>query len=373
MLRTQMADKLPARRISVHRSGTCLQRARSARATERDIVPASVHEVLRSSGRPLDAATRSFFEPRFGQDFSAVRVHTDTQAAESTRSVDALAYTVGHDIMFDTGQYQPGSQAGQQLLVHELTHVVQQSGQQASTLQTLSVGPANDGYEREAEAMARGIPGDTFSLKTPTLQRQTDALSDQTPTDEAEPLGPADNPAQNLDDSTCVQPSAVHLVSSHQVQFPNHLTGGGSAGICAVMQALPIVTNLCPRSIHEEVTLASGATCPNSLFVGGLCSGSSTFTPGLNQSATCSSLTIPATGFTDLHAAKVRGVSVLHDSTRNPSGLARCGYICNQRYYTQAGTTQRTIGRFQIRYEVVSATRDGGPVTDVTAIKTAVP
>ena len=58
-------------------------------------VPPIVHEVLRSPGQPLDAATRAFMEPRFGHDFSGVRVHTDAQAADSARAVNAQAYTVG--------------------------------------------------------------------------------------------------------------------------------------------------------------------------------------------------------------------------------------------------------------------------------------
>ena len=65
--------------------------------------PSSVHEVLRSPGQPLDAATRAFFEPRFGRDFSGVRMHTDAAAAQSARDVNARAYTVGRNIAFDSG------------------------------------------------------------------------------------------------------------------------------------------------------------------------------------------------------------------------------------------------------------------------------
>jgi hypothetical protein len=78
------------------------------------------------SGQPLDAATRALFEPRFGYDFSGVRVHTGEKAAESARSVSALAYTVGSDVVFGRGQYSPGIHAGNRLLAHELAHVVQQ-------------------------------------------------------------------------------------------------------------------------------------------------------------------------------------------------------------------------------------------------------
>jgi hypothetical protein len=85
-------------------------------------VPLIVHEVLRSPGQPLDSQTRAFFEPRFGHDFSKVRVHTDTRASESTRAVNALAYTVGQDVAFASGQYAPRTDAGARLLAHELAH-----------------------------------------------------------------------------------------------------------------------------------------------------------------------------------------------------------------------------------------------------------
>ena len=90
--------------------------------------PPSVHETLRSSGRPLEPATRAYMEPRFGTDFGAVRVHTDAKAGESARQVDSLAYTVGNSIVFRTGSYQPESGAGRRLLAHELAHVTQQGG-----------------------------------------------------------------------------------------------------------------------------------------------------------------------------------------------------------------------------------------------------
>jgi Domain of unknown function (DUF4157) len=96
--------------------------------TGQTTAPPIVHDVLRSPGQPLDAATRGFMEPRFGYDFSRVRVHTGATAEQSAHDVEALAYTVGHDIVFGAGRFVPGTQEGQRLLAHELTHVVQQSG-----------------------------------------------------------------------------------------------------------------------------------------------------------------------------------------------------------------------------------------------------
>jgi M6 family metalloprotease-like protein len=112
-----------------------------------------VEEVLRSPGRPLDAETRAVMEPHFGHDFSKVRVHTDTSANESAHAINALAYTVGPQIVFGAGHYRPGTTTGRQLLAHELTHVVQQQGQ-PSALHSLRVGPSSDAYEAEAERTA---------------------------------------------------------------------------------------------------------------------------------------------------------------------------------------------------------------------------
>ncbi|MBE9514412.1 MAG: DUF4157 domain-containing protein [Chloroflexi bacterium] len=87
---------------------------------------------LKGGGRPLPPSVRDFFEPRFSQDFSQVRIHTDARAAELARTVDARAFTVGRDIMFGAGQYEPGTSEGEKLLAHELTHVVQQASHKAS-------------------------------------------------------------------------------------------------------------------------------------------------------------------------------------------------------------------------------------------------
>ncbi len=81
---------------------------------------------LREGGQPLPESVRNYFEPRFGYDFSQVRVHTDMRAAESARSVNAQAYTVGQNIVFEKGQYSPSAKAGKKLLAHELTHTIQQ-------------------------------------------------------------------------------------------------------------------------------------------------------------------------------------------------------------------------------------------------------
>jgi len=89
--------------------------------------PSIIHEVLAGLGQPLDSATQGFMEPRFGYDFSHVRIHINANAAKSVEAVNALAFTMGNNIVFGAGQYQPLSPDGKRLLSHELTHVIQQS------------------------------------------------------------------------------------------------------------------------------------------------------------------------------------------------------------------------------------------------------
>jgi hypothetical protein len=124
-------------------------------------VPPIVHEVLRSPGRPLDSTTRTFMETRFGHDFSHVRLHTDTRAAESARAVNAQAYTVGRDVVFGTGQYWPEAYDGRKLLVHELVHVVQQSRPTSPAPMTRWISSGQHlQYDREAESRANTIDAD---------------------------------------------------------------------------------------------------------------------------------------------------------------------------------------------------------------------
>ncbi len=109
-------------------------------------------DVLRRPGRPLGPATREFFEPRFGHDFSRLRVHTDAEAGASARAMNAEAYTVGRDLVFAPGRFSPGTPAGQALLAHELAHAVQQSGGSR---------PAGPGAaaSRPAGSLPRSVPG----------------------------------------------------------------------------------------------------------------------------------------------------------------------------------------------------------------------
>jgi hypothetical protein len=114
--------------------------------------------ILYGGGKPLSAQDRNFFEPRFGADFSRVRIHSDEPAAELARTFQAQALTVGGHIVFGAGRYAPTSTEGRKLLAHELTHVVQQSGSygRAPSVQLKGRGPGSCGFLDEAAATVLG-------------------------------------------------------------------------------------------------------------------------------------------------------------------------------------------------------------------------
>ena len=138
-----LARKCTGKDCPLEKETSLLQRRANLSAPTVNEAPPIVHDVLRSSGQPLDNSTRAFMEPRFNQDFSHVRVHTDAKAAESAHAVNALAYTVGRDIVMRREEYAPTTTAGKRLLAHELAHVVQQGGSQR--LQKLQVGAVGIG------------------------------------------------------------------------------------------------------------------------------------------------------------------------------------------------------------------------------------
>jgi hypothetical protein len=131
-------------------------------------VPSVVHDVLNSPGQPLDTVTRAFMEPRFGHDFSRVRVHTDSRAAQSAQEVNALAYTVGNQLVFAPRQYEPNSQRGKKILAHELMHVVQQGAGVSGVQSKLSIGEAGDASEHQADRVADAVvAGESVSSISP--------------------------------------------------------------------------------------------------------------------------------------------------------------------------------------------------------------
>ncbi len=223
-------------------------------------VPPIVYDVLRSPGQPLDRKTREFFEPKFGADFGDVRVHTDARAAESAHAVNALAYTVGHDLVFAPGRYAPGTAAGQRLLAHELTHTVQQSDVTVPSLLRMDEGP-NDLGEREASQVAEDLtrPG------TVSISQHGKGILERKG---AGPQSPKRQPARRADVPTLVvSPSASNhrpcacLVVIHNDEKNAKDTAQRLHRLCSYNMAL-----LEPAGGSRNVTIAGKSIDPNELF-----------------------------------------------------------------------------------------------------------
>jgi hypothetical protein len=143
---------LAAKRASPGATNVAAEKSGSARSGL--IAPS---QLKKSGGQPLAQATRVLLEPKFGHDFGHVRVHTDASADRAARDIGARAFTSGHHILFAQNQYAPYSPAGQRLLVHELSHVVQQRSLPAPVLDWLPVSRPGDSFERSADAAAEAV------------------------------------------------------------------------------------------------------------------------------------------------------------------------------------------------------------------------
>ena len=149
-----------------------------ARATVRPLGHRFRPVPQRSSERPggAEASTRFGLEERLGHDFGQVRIHADAEAAQSAHAVHAQAYTLGRHIVMGQDRYQPHSAAGMQLLIHELTHVVQQGNPTADLAPARSISHHDDPSEREADHVARTLIGPSRTLAPPGMLQRQDAL-----------------------------------------------------------------------------------------------------------------------------------------------------------------------------------------------------
>lgn len=132
-------------------------------AASMDEQPSPVHEVISGGGRPLEPEVRADMEQRLGHDFSDVRVHDDGRAHESATAVNAHAYTVGSNVVFQRDRYDPSSTEGRTTLAHELTHVVQQRNGPVDGTPApggIRVSDPGDRFEREAAATAARVVSD---------------------------------------------------------------------------------------------------------------------------------------------------------------------------------------------------------------------
>lgn len=224
-----------------------------------------VNDVISSSGQPLDPATRAFFEPRFGHDFSQVRVHAGDRAAESARAVQARAYTVGKHIVFGAKQFAPGSTEGRRLLAHELTHVIQQGGADST------VAPEDDSEDSTLQRAATSSVGASREISRQVTPKLSSGLM----------LQRANCPC--CEDSIAISnisqiDNATHMGHSFDVDIGLSYPASGPSGSCTLewweKTNVPAIPGHPPNTWTDMYALV-----PNS----------PTFAPWNNRSEVCAS------------------------------------------------------------------------------------
>lgn len=160
--------------VSGHLGNAAVQRLLAQRsgdgAFDLDDATASRINHSRGGGQSLDTSIQKKMGESMGADFSSVRVHTGGESHQLNEQLNAKAFTTGNDIFFRSGAYSPQSSGGQELLAHELTHVVQQSsGVVGNGGSTMRVNAPGDQFEQEADSVAKTV---TSVASTPAVQRQ---------------------------------------------------------------------------------------------------------------------------------------------------------------------------------------------------------
>jgi outer membrane protein OmpA-like peptidoglycan-associated protein len=164
-------------------------KAETVRSPQIIPTPFGGRKVGLGKGSPLPKPPRSFFESRFGYDFTQVRIHTDARATDSANALNAKAFTLGHNIVFRQGQYDPQTTVGKKLIAHELTHVIQQA-RRFSDQSNFKVTHHSDPSEKEAEKRATHVPNTTYiqTISPHSIAVQREIQGDFDLTQAASPL-----------------------------------------------------------------------------------------------------------------------------------------------------------------------------------------
>jgi len=328
--------------------GSSLQR-RASNPSSPNMAPLIVHDVLGSPGQPLDTATQKFFEPRFGHDFSHVRVHTDGRAAESARAVNALAYTVGHNVVFGAGRYSPSTSDGRGLLAHELTHVVQQGNSTSGGTRRLSLDSPGNEQEAEAERVAGTVLQGSNSTTVKTsygarMQRQqvVAAAATSCPT------------SSSLD--TFLKFNHGDLPSGQQANFRTYLgvlvrhgldPGPDHTGHC-IQEELSLVSTDCPAALTAATRPCSKSDC---LPVN----------RGGQDRPTGKSLSSSRRAFLDIHR------STSARSLLEGTGVNSCQVICEQKYHCDSlAAPVLAVYRITRNFQAGTYTPPGGTPQHIT-------
>lgn len=214
--------------------------------------PLAGGDIAPGDGQPLDSATRTYMEPRFGHDFGRVRVHTDARAAEAARGLQARAYAVGGAIVFGAGQYAPGTADGDRLLAHELTHIVQQSNGSGAA--------ARRWIARAAATLAPPAPAVAAPRPAEPVEAIVAQMLDSVRTDPDDQTGQVRSRLAGLDDATRAAVLAqlqTRLDPAQWQRLSNLLPGATSLAAPAPVPQAPAAT---PADQGPVATAAPTAT-----------------------------------------------------------------------------------------------------------------
>lgn len=213
-------------------------------------LPPIVGEVLAGQSQPLDESTCSFFDSRFAHDFGKVRVHTDSRAADSAKSLGARAWTTGRDVVFAAGEYRPSTSQGMRLLAHELTHVLQQDNHTQGPPQGVSR-PA-DPSEREADHIADQV------MQASTVERDDTAANGPRTHGDGDMLHRAADDSQGGDVGAGDAPAATEAVGAPPRGFevdPNQLM------LLPEWHEVETPTATGAQAVHRQAAAAAPTMC----------------------------------------------------------------------------------------------------------------
>lgn len=334
----------------------------SGKATEVTLDIEKNINALRGSGQPLPESVRAFFEPRFGYDFSQVRIHADTQASEFAQTANARAFTLGRDMVFGAGQYQPETSSGRYLLAHELVHVVQQSQNFAIFHRSTANDRVDDTPDSSKIAQITNlrIMGKD-KLETDRTKKFSPIKSDKSISPGIQAKLKEERREERPPCPTSVRVGAVvQSPASQRGRYRTFLEamsrmdvgpGPDHSGHC-MKERLTTVSNDCPPAVHfrggSQIAPCTGDRCL-----------------GINQYAPrgyrFQGLTDGPTSFIDMH--RTRNETSLLEGT----GVNSCTVVCRQTY--TCDRTHPTTGIFRITRNYRASTDAGLHITTGTVTK----
>ncbi|MEH2372452.1 eCIS core domain-containing protein [Nostoc sp.] len=206
--------------------------ARGAGEVSKDVE--SAINSARGSGQALDAGLQRSIGWAMGADFSGVKVHTDSQADQLNQSIQAKAFTTGQDVFFRQGEYNPGSRGGQELIAHELTHVVQQHGGAVQRkMKAQNEQTQVDHLAIRHKNITPSAPT-LFKMQTPMISPQDKAKSKLH--NFARPITLYNNIPENISDDEKVDQLLANFRARTDFQYTGERKGGfGATGDCGTL------------------------------------------------------------------------------------------------------------------------------------------